>query len=389
MKTFAQYIESRLPSEGYYATDKLKNFIKILQKQAFAKRYPIPFQITPQTLERLTRKEAEIWLDAVVKARNNGWKQEENKPEPEGKWLDVIKPNGERGRVKDYIWAKGNMASAGYKLVQESSEPDLAYLLGPAGSIPQIGPERQVGDPSHGSVKFLSPHGSYRYVQYVDGKPASALQIVSRDGINGQVANVYTLPEYRKQGLARGLLDRARRGFESITHSKDLSSLGAIWKGKVQESADPLMHSEDDPEDIFWAGIDPHVEPPKPGERWFRGHPHNSSRLGLALWLTRSQPDAQFYGDTTAYEISPNARFGTYKDLVRAVRESGAKRSEIKPASGFDGHNDNDFIYVPKVQKRLQEMGIDALLISDVMTNYEIDALVVLNKKIVRVAEEK
>lgn len=125
MKTFAQYIESRLPSEGYYATDKQKNFIKILQKQAFAKRYPTPFQITPQTLERLTRKEAEIWLAAVVKARNNGWKQEENKPEPEGKWLDVIKPNGERGKVKDYIWAKGNMASAGYKLVQESAEPDL------------------------------------------------------------------------------------------------------------------------------------------------------------------------------------------------------------------------------------------------------------------------
>lgn len=271
--------------------------------------------------------------------------------------------------------------------IAESSEPDLAYLLGPAGSIPQIGPERQIGNPKDGSVKFLSPHGSYRYVHYVDGKPASALQIVSRDGINGQVANVYTLPEYRKQGLARGLLDRARRGFEKITHSRDLSTLGAIWKGKVDESNDPLRHSGDDPEDIFWAGIDPHVEPPKPGEKWFRGHPHNTSRIGLALWLTRSQPDAQFYGDTTAYEISPNARFGTYKDLVRAVRESGAKRYEIKPASGFDGHNDNDFIYVPKVQNKLKEMGIDALLISDVMTNYEIDALVVLNKRIVRAVE--
>lgn len=117
----------------------------------------------------------------------------------------------------------------------ESSEPDLQYLLGPAGSIPQIGPERQVGDPKSGSFKFLSPHGSYRYVQYVDGKPASALQIVSRDGINGQVANIYTLPEYRKQGLARGLLDRARMGFEKITHSRDLSTLGAIWKVKVED----------------------------------------------------------------------------------------------------------------------------------------------------------
>lgn len=107
----------------------------------------------------------------------------------------------------------------------------------------------------------------------------------------------------------------------------------------------------------------------------------------MALWLTRNQPDARFYGNTTAYEINPSVRFGTYKDLVRAVRESGAKRSEIKAFSGFDGHNDNDFVYIPKVQKKLKEMGIDALLISDVMTNYEIDALVVLDKRIVRVAD--
>ena len=151
---------------------------------------------------------------------------------------------------------------------------------------------------------------------------------------------------------------------------------------------DPLRHNEgEDPEDIFWIGVDPKVEPPKPGEKWYRGHPHATSRTDLALWLTRSQPDAGFYGDTTAYEINPNARFGTYKDLVKAVRESGVKRSEIRPASGFDGSNDNDFIYIPKVQKKLTEMGIDALLLSDVMANYEIDALVAINKKIVRAAD--
>jgi ribosomal protein S18 acetylase RimI-like enzyme len=119
-------------------------------------------------------------------------------------------------------------------LLSESSEPDLAYLLAPASGTTQIGPERQIGSPRDGSVKFLSPHGSYRYVRYVGEKPVSALQIVSKDGKNGNIANVYTLPEYRKQGFARELLDRARQGFESITHSKDLSSLGAIWKGKVE-----------------------------------------------------------------------------------------------------------------------------------------------------------
>lgn len=115
----------------------------------------------------------------------------------------------------------------------ENVEPDLKYLLQPAGTIPQIGVEKQIGNATNGSVKFLSPNGSYRYVRYVDGNPVSAIQIVSKDGKNGQIANVYTLPEYRKQGLARELLDRAKQGFEKIVHSKDLSGLGAIWKQKV------------------------------------------------------------------------------------------------------------------------------------------------------------
>lgn len=145
-----------------------------------------------------------------------------------GKWgYPLTDPERTEPRI---VTNRGNVIRS----LRESSEPDLQYLLGPAGSIPQIGQERQIGNPKDGSVKFLSPNGSYRYVQYVDGKPASALQIVSRDGINGQVANVYTLPEYRKQGLARGLLDRARMGFKKITHSRDLSTLGAIWKGKVE-----------------------------------------------------------------------------------------------------------------------------------------------------------
>jgi ribosomal protein S18 acetylase RimI-like enzyme len=235
MKTFRKYVEDR----GYYATDEQKRYIKILQKEAFAKRYPTPFRIEPHMFDRLSREHASKWLNAVIKAKQNGWVQE--KPaEKEGEWLDVVKPNGERARVKDYIWAKGNLADQGYKLaseITESSEPDLAYLLAPAGEIPQIGTEKQVGSTKDGSVKFISPNGSYRYVRYVAGKPVSALQIVSRDGKNAHVANVYTLPEYRKQGFARELIDRARQGFESITHSKDLSTLGAIWKGKVDKDA--------------------------------------------------------------------------------------------------------------------------------------------------------
>lgn len=152
-----------------------------------------------------------------------------------------------------------------------------------------------------------------------------------------------------------------------------------------KEWLDPLRHNKNDPQDIFWIGIDPYVEPPKPNEKWYRGHPHNNSRIHGPLWLTRSKEDALFYGNVGTYQISPNIKLGTYKDLVRAVRESEAKRDEIKPNSGFDGHNDNDFVYIPKVQKKLKQMNIDALLIKDVMANYEIDALVVLNKSTIEI----
>lgn len=118
----------------------------------------------------------------------------------------------------------------------ESFEPDLRYLLSPAGEARQIGPETQVGRPEDGSVKFLSPHGSYRYVRYIEGKPVAALQIMSKDGRRGTIANVYTLPEYRRKGIARELLERARRGFESLSHSRDLSTLGALWKGGVENT---------------------------------------------------------------------------------------------------------------------------------------------------------
>jgi len=121
-----------------------------------------------------------------------------------------------------------------FKTWIESSEPDLKYLLEPAGKVPQIGPEKQIGNAKDGSVKFISPNGSFRYVRYVNGEPVSAIQIVSKDGKNAQIANVYTRPEYRRQGFAKELLNRAKQGFEFITHSKDLSTLGAIWKTKVE-----------------------------------------------------------------------------------------------------------------------------------------------------------
>ena len=158
----------------------------------------------------------------------------------------------------------------------------------------------------------------------------------------------------------------------------------------------PLRHNPNavdggDEEDIFWMGIDPRVEPPRPGERWYRGHSHPYSRLHGPIWLTRDPKDAEFYAQGTdglfAYEVSPDIRTGTYKDLVAAVRNSGARRSDIRPNSGYDGTNDHDFVYVPAVQRELGRTGIEALLLSDPLGNHEIDALVVLDKSKVRVSQ--
>lgn len=148
----------------------------------------------------------------------------------------------------------------------------------------------------------------------------------------------------------------------------------------------PLRNNDgSDPEDIFWIGIEPHIQPVKEGEIWHRGQTHNSSRIGHISWWTRNKQDADFYthgtGEVYSAEIKQTAKIGTLKDLVKAVRETNTTRKEIHQAGGFGG--DNDFLYVPKVQEHLKKKGFDAILLSDPMMNYEIDALIVLNQKII------
>ena len=95
----------------------------------------------------------------------------------------------------------------------------LEAYLAPRGEAPGIGPERGrvVAD---GISKYVSPHGSYRYVLNERGRAVAALQIVSRDGEHGKVANVYVLPEYRRRGFASKLLRRAERDFSTIEHAE-------------------------------------------------------------------------------------------------------------------------------------------------------------------------
>lgn len=115
-----------------------------------------------------------------------------------------------------------------FKIWLENSEPDLSYLLLPKGQVPQIGLEKGRSK-KNGIAKYKSPNGSYRYVLTVNNTIISALQIVSQDGIIGYVANVFTDKNFRRRGLARKLLDEAKKDFKGIEHSKHLSELGKLW----------------------------------------------------------------------------------------------------------------------------------------------------------------
>lgn len=118
---------------------------------------------------------------------------------------------------------------------------DLSNYLATKGRVSEIGPERGPSRmPENGIVLFRSSHGSWRYLLFEDGQPVSVLQIVSRDGKHGQIANVFTAPERRRRGLAERLLKRAHEDFEVIVHSTHLSGSGRRWKEKVSRDVDVL-----------------------------------------------------------------------------------------------------------------------------------------------------
>ena len=112
---------------------------------------------------------------------------------------------------------------------------NLAYLLDR--DVRAIGPERAAAPPAPDIRLLISPSGSYRYVGLENGRPVSALQIMSYDGgIRGTIMNVYTTPVARRRGWAARLLAVARRRFREVKHSSDLSAAGEAWKGAVRDA---------------------------------------------------------------------------------------------------------------------------------------------------------
>jgi hypothetical protein len=77
-------------------------------------------------------------------------------------------------------------------------------------------------------------------VLYEEGEPISALQVVApkpprRGKWRATIANVYTVPERRREGHAARLLGAARNDFDEVMHSKhDLTTEGSKWKASVE-----------------------------------------------------------------------------------------------------------------------------------------------------------
>ena len=115
----------------------------------------------------------------------------------------------------------------------EANTDAMRDLLSDPGKAVNIGQEKGK-KVKNGTSKLTSPYGSTRYVEYVNGEPVSALQVMSMDGKRAKIANIFTVESEQKKGIASRLLKRARKDFDSIEHSDDLTNEGARFANSVE-----------------------------------------------------------------------------------------------------------------------------------------------------------
>ncbi len=190
-------------------------------------------------------------------------------------------------------------------VTEEVAEPDLSYLLAPRGRARAIGHEDGPEPPTDGIARYRSPHGSYRYVYYVDGVAVSALQVMTRDKRHGRVANVWTAPQARRHGYATALLQQARRDLKTVEHSDDLSTDAVAWVGRVGE---PLDDGTDSWEDYLAPGearyVPAVVLPQMPdvvARAVAAGMPHGAEFMGAGM------TGVVFCVGTTAFKVAREA----------------------------------------------------------------------------------
>ena len=83
-----------------------------------------------------------------------------------------------------------------------------------------------------------------------------------------------------------------------------------------------------------------------------------------------------------------------YNDIIKAAKKAGVKDvggeyPEVAKHSPYDGTNENDLVYIPKVREQLKSMGFDGYRAWDWLGNSEIDAIVAFDKSQIRYKSEK
>lgn len=110
----------------------------------------------------------------------------------------------------------------------------LRLLLSPPSECPQIGAE--VGlTAKEGISTFISSFGSVRYVYARSGRIVAALQVMVGGG-TATATNVFTDPDFRRQGLAAQLAARAKVDHDKLQFSEERSPDGHAWVQALQES---------------------------------------------------------------------------------------------------------------------------------------------------------
>jgi ribosomal protein S18 acetylase RimI-like enzyme len=133
------------------------------------------------------------------------------------------------------------------RVAEDDDNSSLKLTILPKGQNPAIGPETGTFHPNGISLFFQSSRiwnksapakaGSYRFVYAKDGEIVAGMQIISDDGKQGHIANIYTAPSSRRQGLATALLAASRKILKSVSHSPEdaISGDGKAWKQSLGE----------------------------------------------------------------------------------------------------------------------------------------------------------
>jgi len=119
---------------------------------------------------------------------------------------------------------------------------------------------------------------------------------------------------------------------------------------------------------------------------------------GRPIFFTENKKDAEWYayerGDFLKEPMITEAVVNIEKpasidDLRNAVNEVGVTRDDIRVHSAYEGWNEIDYLYVPKVLDNLKEKGFDAFQGWDVLTNAEILIIAVFGPEQIEIQKKE